>query len=120
LFITIFDWKNTKKLREFAKERGYGPCKYLMNCNYQHYSIQQNIYKYLFETYYKNWTFNGHFYNNVKVERMALVIVHDNLTKARAVEIRDCTHIIQEMVHIRELELKDLIQKSEIPLQSTT
>ncbi len=108
LTVSIFDWKNTKELKMFGQKFGFGPCSKLRECNYSHYCIQQNIYKYLFETYYTQWVYNGHKYNKVKVELMKLVIIHDNNinNEAITIDVPSLQSVIHEIIEIRRLDLQ--------------
>ena len=59
-------------------EMGVGLCSALDNCNYSHYFLQQNIYKWLLETYYSRWTWKGGVYTSVQVDSMQLCVFHQN------------------------------------------
>jgi ATP-dependent exoDNAse (exonuclease V) beta subunit len=51
--LIILDWKRSKEIRtdnRFCK--GLGPLSHLDDCNFNHYSVQLNLYKYLLENYY--------------------------------------------------------------------
>ena len=62
----IYDWKRVKEIKKDNKfEKGIGKLSDLDNCNYNHYSLQLNIYKRLLETRY-----------NIKISEMFLVILH--------------------------------------------
>jgi hypothetical protein len=112
LHLIIFDWKNTKNLQRTSKKRkfGFGPCSQLSDCNFYHYSCQQNLYKYLLETFYPTWYYNGHMYTSVKVDFMQLIVIHDNHipNEAHAVHIPDLTNVTKQMIAIRR---KDLAEK---------
>ena len=62
----LYDWKRVKELKKDNPfEKGIGKLSDLDHCNYNHYSLQLNIYKRLLETRY-----------NLKVSEMFLVILH--------------------------------------------
>ena len=62
----LYDWKRSKEIKkENPFEKGLGKLSNLDNCNYNHYSLQLNIYKRLVETRY-----------NMKISEMFLVILH--------------------------------------------
>lgn len=67
--IWIVDWKRAKdiKMEGFGNKKGTGPMSDKNDCNYEHYSLQLNIYKYMLETHY-----------GLKIARMSLVILHPN------------------------------------------
>ena len=64
----IYDWKRVKEIKkDNSYEKGIGN---LDHCNYNHYSLQLNVYKRLLETRY-----------DMKISEMMLVILHpDNKT----------------------------------------
>ena len=62
----LYDWKRVKEIKKDNPfEKGIGKLSNLDNCNYNHYSLQLNIYKRLLETRY-----------DIKVSEMFLVILH--------------------------------------------
>lgn len=64
--LILIDWKRSKEIKmENKYEKGYGPCKKLDNCNYNHYFLQLNIYRYILE---KNY--------GVKVCALMIVVLH--------------------------------------------
>ncbi len=114
LTLSIFDWKNTKDLKmkdDYKNKVGTGPCAGVPDCNYGHYCIQQNIYKWMLTRFYNNWTYNGLKYTSVKVEMMRLIIIHENNAggKVLEVDVPDMSDIIETMVIERRKELKTLI-----------
>ena len=78
LVVIFADWKRPKKIHKYSfnKERGSGPCANLYNTNYEHYSLQQNIYKYLIENFMSGIKYNGKVYNKIYVRDMFLVCMH--------------------------------------------
>ena len=63
----LYDWKCVKEIKfENKFEKGKGSLKYLDHCNYNHYSIQLNIYKRILETLYE-----------IKITEMCLVVLHN-------------------------------------------
>jgi len=62
----LYDWKRVKEIKKDNQfEKGLKKLSDLDNCNYNHYSLQLNIYKRLLETRY-----------DIKVSEMFLVILH--------------------------------------------
>lgn len=50
---SIYDWKRTKEIKYTNKySKGFGALSAYDDCNYVHYSLQLNIYKYILETKY--------------------------------------------------------------------
>jgi ATP-dependent exoDNAse (exonuclease V) beta subunit len=66
--IYIYDWKRSKeiKYRNFF-QKAHEPLSYLDDCNYNHYTLQLNVYKYVIE---KNY--------GLKVTELAIVVFHPN------------------------------------------
>jgi ATP-dependent exoDNAse (exonuclease V) beta subunit len=52
--IIIYDWKRSKEIKKssFKNQKMHDPVSYLADCNFMHYSLQLNLYKYLLETNY--------------------------------------------------------------------
>jgi hypothetical protein len=63
---SIYDWKRSKKIEKYNNfESGLGDFDHLPNCNFWHYSLQLNIYKYILELKY-----------NIIIHDLYLVIMH--------------------------------------------
>lgn len=79
LEMTIIDFKFSKNIRkENRYEFGEGPCSNMPNVNYSHYTLQQNIYAWIFEKYYSPILWRGRVYKNIKVVDMFLAVFHEN------------------------------------------
>jgi ATP-dependent exoDNAse (exonuclease V) beta subunit len=77
--IKVYDWKNSKEIKtENRYEKGLEPLTHLPNCNFYHYSLQLNLYKWILERHY-----------DVKVEEMGLIIVHENYPTYLKYDVRD-------------------------------
>lgn len=64
--LVILDWKRSKEIKMENKfEKGLGLFNHLDNCNFWHYSLQLNIYRYILETKY-----------NKQVVDMFIVVLH--------------------------------------------
>ena len=65
----IYDWKRSKEIKKesFGGQTGFGPVSHLPDCNYWHYTLQLNIYRWFLETLY-----------GLKISDMYLVIMHPN------------------------------------------
>lgn len=62
----LVDWKRTKSLKmENVWEDGFGPFEGIDHCNYSHYSLQLNIYRYILKRHY-----------GITVEGMYIVVLH--------------------------------------------
>ena len=72
---SIYDWKRSKKIEKSSKyEFGKEPLDHLPHCNFWHYSLQLNTYKYILETKY-----------NLNIKDMYLVVLHPNFKKYQKV-----------------------------------
>jgi ATP-dependent exoDNAse (exonuclease V) beta subunit len=66
--IVILDWKRSKEIKKTNNfEKGLGPLSMLDNCNYNHYTLQLNIYRHILETRYEK-----------RVVGMFIVVFHPN------------------------------------------
>jgi ATP-dependent exoDNAse (exonuclease V) beta subunit len=66
--IYLIDWKRSKEISQNGYGKtGIGIMAEKSDCNYEHYSLQLNIYKHLLEKNYR-----------MRIVRMALVILHPN------------------------------------------
>ena len=64
----VYDWKRAKEIKtENTFQSGYGPVSHFPDCNYWHYTLQLNLYRWLLEKHY-----------GIVVSEMALVIMHPN------------------------------------------
>lgn len=83
--VKVYDWKNSKEIKmDNRYEKGLEPLQHLSNCNYYHYSLQLNLYKWILERHY-----------DVKVEEMGLIIVHENFPTYLKYDVKDMTNDIQ-------------------------
>jgi hypothetical protein len=79
LSLVLIDWKFSKAIKyENTYQKGKGACSHMQDCNFNHYSLQQNLYKYMLEKHYKNWNFNGYVYEHVQIINMRLAVFHEN------------------------------------------
>ena len=86
--IKVYDWKNSKEIKtENRYEKGYEPLQHLPNCNFYHYSMQLNLYKWILEHHYGK-----------KVEEMGLIIVHENYPTYLKYDVKDMQKEVQAML----------------------
>lgn len=75
----LYDWKCVQEIKlENRFEKGNGKLNHLDHCNYNHYSIQLNVYKRLLETLY-----------NLSIVEMFLVILHPDNDTYQLVKVED-------------------------------
>lgn len=109
LYLTMFDWKNSKKIRKFNMwEKGYAPFQDLPNCNYYHYAVQLNVYKYMIENFYVPIQVNGVVYDNIEIDKMFLVVMHENRENYLKLLLPNYQDRIQIMFDVRRTELEKI------------
>lgn len=85
----ILDWKRAKQL-EFSNgfgRKGFGPLSCFQDCNYAHYCIQLNTYKYILENFYGG-----------KVKGMYLVVLHPNNENYILQYVPDLQFVIKQLL----------------------
>ncbi len=104
LFI-IRDWKRSKKINRwsYCKKTGEDPITHIVDCNFSHYSLQQNMYKFFLEQNY-----------NIKVHDMSIVIFHENNDNFVEYEIRDLQLDIMALLETRVQDVYINKEKTEI------
>lgn len=87
----IYDWKRSKTIKyKNYYQKGKIPINSLDDCNYNHYSLQLNLYKYILKHCYQ-----------LDVQTMYLVILHPNNDSYKAIEVKDMQKEIKEMLKYR-------------------
>lgn len=92
--VSIYDWKRSKEIKKTSSEKGYFPLEHLPNCNFIHYSLQQNLYAYMLEKHY-----------GVKVKSMHLIVCHPNRVKHCDIPLQFMREAIEDMLYYRKLTL---------------
>ena len=120
LGLTIFDWKNSKQIKKFNMwERGFPPFDNLPNCNYFHYAIQLNAYKYMIETFYAPMEVDGVVYKKIKIDKMFLVVMHENRDTYLKLLLPDYQDLVKQIFDLRELELLEKQTKPTVFLETS-
>jgi len=106
LRIWIVDWKISKKIKKEAQyaygRKMYGVCQDLDDDARSHYTLQQNVYKYVLQNFYgPGATFKGKRYSSIKVVGMTLVVLHDSNEYTITVPLPDITHIVEAIFEER-------------------
>lgn len=79
LHIALYDWKRAKEMKTKGFRRGTGPCAAVEDCNYGHYSLQLNLYKWFLETHYgEGFVYESKPVRSISVDEMCLVVLHPN------------------------------------------
>lgn len=86
--LSIYDWKRSKeiKLKNTFGGRGFDHLDGYHDCNYVHYSLQLNIYKYILEKHYGK-----------KIRDLFLVVMHPNFEKYQKYECLDLQDVVQKI-----------------------
>jgi ATP-dependent exoDNAse (exonuclease V) beta subunit len=88
----IYDWKRSKEIKTTNTfENGYPPLDHLPNCNYWHYTLQLNVYKWFLETFY-----------GLEVAELYLIILHPDNTNYRRLRLNILSDEVQEMLNCRK------------------
>jgi hypothetical protein len=92
----IYDWKRSKEIKMDNKwETGHAPVDHLPHCNYWHYSLQLNIYRWFLETHY-----------GLKISDLALVILHPNNKNYQLIKVNRMEDEVLEMLECRRRAVK--------------
>jgi hypothetical protein len=101
--ICIYDWKRSKEIKTSNDfETGYPPVEHLPNCNYWHYSLQLNTYRWFLETLY-----------GLEIGDMYLVILHPNNKNYRRLRL---PHLHQEVLDMLDCRKRALKMNSHHPI----
>jgi hypothetical protein len=93
----ICDWKRSKEIKYTNPyESGKGPLKMIDHCNYWHYCLQLNLYRYFLETHY-----------SMTISQMFLVVLHPNQETYQKIDLPKRDDLIKLILnHRREMLCK--------------
>lgn len=112
LELHLLDWKFSKEIKTQNRyARGFGPCKDLDDCNYNHYLLQQMTYLYMCEQFYGNWTWRGHTYARVRVVSAALIVFHENHDPYLQCILPRRVDLVRRMLMVRRREVERMMLK---------
>ena len=87
----IYDWKRSKQIKFNNKyQNAKNPISHIEDCNYYHYSLQLNLYKYILKHCY-----------HINIYGMYLVILHPNNETYKLIKISDLEFEIKQMLKYR-------------------
>jgi hypothetical protein len=87
----IYDWKRSKDIKTSNDwESGYPPLDHLPHCNYWHYSLQLNVYKWFLETFY-----------GLVVSDLYLIVLHPDNKNYRRLRLNNLQDEVQDMLACR-------------------
>lgn len=104
----IYDWKRSKEIRKSNRfEKGLGAMSHLESCNFNHYSLQLNTYKYILENKY-----------GAEVVGMFLVVLHPNHRDYQRIEVPQMDAEVRRMIsgkdHVGKEEEKPKLVASNV------
>ena len=92
----IYDWKRSKEIKtENGFENGYAPLDHLPNCNYWHYTLQLNTYRWFLETYY-----------GLRISDMCLIILHPDNGNYKRFKLNRLEDEVLAMLEDRKQEIE--------------
>ena len=87
----IYDWKRSKEIKtENNFGKGYGPVAHLDDCNYWHYTLQLNVYRWFLETFY-----------GLKISDMYIMIFHPDNNNYERFQLERLDKEVEGMVAAR-------------------
>lgn len=93
----IYDWKRSKEIKTSNDwENGYPPVNHLPNCNYWHYTLQLNVYKWFLETFY-----------GCVVSELYLIILHPDNKNYRRLRLNILSEEVAAMLECRSRALRE-------------
>jgi hypothetical protein len=86
----MVDWKRSKAIKKHGFKTGKGPYINLQDCNFEHYSLQLNLYQMMIEKHY-----------NIKIADRSIVVMHPNNDTFIEYTIPDKRYMIDSMIQTR-------------------
>jgi ATP-dependent exoDNAse (exonuclease V) beta subunit len=97
----IYDWKRSKDIKTANNfSNGFGPVSHLPDCNYWHYTLQLNIYKYFLERFY-----------GLVFKDLCLVILHPDNKNYRLIRLNILDDEVEGMLECRKRALELNVNK---------
>lgn len=93
----IYDWKRSREIKTsnpFGK--GFPPINHLDDCNYWHYTLQLNLYRWVLETFY-----------NMEIAEMYLIICHPENKNYKRMRLNRLDQEILDMLACRKRALDE-------------
>jgi hypothetical protein len=88
----IYDWKRSKDIKTANDfETGYPPLNHLPNCNYWHYTLQLNVYRWFLQTFH-----------GLDVAELYLIILHPDNKNYRRLRLNILNDEVQDMLACRK------------------
>jgi len=91
----IHDWKRSKEIKEENTwDTALGPLKHLPSCNYYHYTLQLNVYRWFLQKHY-----------GLKIVELCIVILHPNNEDYKIYNLKILDKEIEDMMECRKRAL---------------
>jgi ATP-dependent exoDNAse (exonuclease V) beta subunit len=89
----VYDWKRSKEIKTSNGfgDSAYYPLDHLDNCNYWHYSLQLNVYRWFLETYY-----------GLKITDMCLIVLHPDAPSYQRIQLNRMDDEVALMLEARK------------------
>lgn len=95
--IVIYDWKRSKDIKTANDwESGYPPLEHLPNCNYWHYTLQLNVYRWFLQTLY-----------GLEVADLYLIVLHPDNKNYRRIHLNILDQEVADMLEARRRAVED-------------
>jgi hypothetical protein len=99
----IYDWKRSREIKTSNDwTKGLGPLSHLDDCNYWHYTLQLNLYRWILEHLY-----------NMEIAEMYLIICHPDNKNYRRMRLNRLDQEIEDMLACRK---RALDEKAGVPV----
>lgn len=84
----LYDWKRSKEIKTDGWGKvGFGPLSHVPDCNYMHYSLQLNFYRWILKAYY-----------DLEIDSMYLVVMHPNFGAYKKIQIQNMEQDIEVLL----------------------
>jgi hypothetical protein len=100
----IYDWKRSKDIKTNNQfQTGLGPLSHLPDCNYWHYSLQLNVYRWVLENLY-----------GLEIADMYLLILHPDNGNYRRMRLNRMDQEVEDMLNCRLRAVKSGLDQAVI------
>jgi len=98
----IYDWKRSKEIKTENKfQTGLPPIQHLPDCNYWHYTLQLNVYRWFLENLY-----------GLEIEDMYLLVLHPDNKNYKRVRLNRMDEEVDAMLNCRLRAVKEGLKQT--------
>lgn len=98
----IYDWKRSKEIKTENKfQTGLPPIQHLPDCNYWHYTLQLNVYRWFLENLY-----------GLEIEDMYLLVLHPDNKNYKRVRLNRMDEEVEAMLNCRLRAVKEGLKQT--------